>query len=430
VIGLLRDWPEGAAPQPPDRPESGGQTVDSAVLDPPSDDEGPRPVRWRVREPVVDGALFAVSAALVGLYLLVPGDHWTSQPVRLADLTFGVLACMALWWRRRWPVAVAWVCVPLGVFVFSTGLVAALIALFTVAAHRPPRAALRTGACAVAAAPLFFLVAAQEPDALDLVTIPAGIAFVAAALSWGMLTRSRRQLIEVLRERAVRARRAQHLRTEQARRAERTRIAREVHDVLAHRISLVSLHSGALEHRPDAAPDRITQAVEVIRANAGQALQELQEVIGLLHDDLSTTHHDPERPQPCLADVPELLVHSTAAGNRTHYTSTVTDLHAVPARAGRTVYRLVQEALTNARKHAPGKDVHLTVSAVPGWLHIEVVNALPAPGPTGAAVPGSGAGLIGLAERITLAHGHFTYGPTPHATFRLEAWIPCPPCPR
>ena len=78
----------------------------------------------------------------------------------------------------------------------------------------------------------------------------------------------------------------------------------------------------------------------------------------------------------------------------------------------------------------PGNDVHLTVSAVPDWLQVEVVNALPAPGPTGAAVPGSGHGLIGLAERITLAHGHLSYGPTPHATFRLEAWIPCPPCPR
>jgi signal transduction histidine kinase len=330
---------------------------------------------------------------------------------------------------------VAWVCVPLGVFVFSTGLIAALIALFTVAARRPPRNALLQGACAVAAAPLFFLVTAQEPGTPDDASIPAGIMFVAAALGWGMLTRSRQQLIGVLRERAVQARRTQHQRAEQARHSERTRIAREVHDVLAHRISLVSLHAGALEHRPDTTPDKITQAVEVIRANAAQALQELQEVIGLLHDDPSTAQHDPgrpERPQPGLADIPELLAHSTVAGNRTHYTTTVNDPHTVPAGTGRTIYRLVQEALTNVRKHAPGNDVHLTVTAIPDWLRVEAVNPLPtpgSPGPTGALVPGSGTGLIGLSERITLAHGHLTYGPTPHATFRLEAWIPCPPCP-
>jgi signal transduction histidine kinase len=440
VIGLLRDWPEGAAPQPRDRPEPVGRTADGAVPDLPSDEEGPKRgtgrVRWRVRELIVDGALFVVSAALVGLYLMAPGDHWTSQPVRLGDLTFGALACLALWWRRHRPVAVAWVCVPLGVFVFSTGLVAALIALFTVAARRPPRNALLLGAGAVAAAPLFFLVTTQEPGAPDLNTIPAGIMFVAAALGWGMLTRSRQQLIGVLRERAERARRAQHQRAEEARRGERTRIAREVHDVLAHRISLVSLHAGALEHRPDTAPDKITQAVEVIRTNAAQALQELQEVVGLLHDDPGADHDPdpgrPERPQPCLADVPELLAHSTAAGNRTHYTTTVTDPHTVPISAGRTVYRLVQEALTNARKHAPGNDVHLTVTAVPDWLHVEVVNPLPTPETprqTGDLMPGSGTGLIGLGERITLAHGHLTYGPTPHATFRLEAWIPCPSCP-
>jgi hypothetical protein len=103
-------------PGTPD-PYAATATVEFGTDDPPG----------RVRELIVDGALFVVSGALVGLYLMAPGDHWTSQPVRLGDLTFGTLACLALWWRRHRPVAVAWVCVPLGVFVFSTGLVAALI---------------------------------------------------------------------------------------------------------------------------------------------------------------------------------------------------------------------------------------------------------------------------------------------------------------
>jgi signal transduction histidine kinase len=375
----------------------------------------------------IDAALVVASALLVAVHLRAPADLWVSEPLRRADLAFGVLACLLLRLRRRWPVAVAVACVPLGMFVFSTGLAAALVALFTAASRRGPRPALLLGALAVFLAPVFLLVRPDRgPGSAELINLPVGITLTAAVLSWGMLVRARRQLVDVLRERAVRAHEEQQLRTQQARWDERTRLAREMHDVLGHRISLVSLHAGALEYGTDITAEEIAAAAEVIRTNAQLAGRELREVIDLL-DDAPADPDGPGRPQPRLADVNELVAQSAAAGNPVHFTSTITDPEAVPATAGRTVYRLAQEALTNARKHVPGADVHLALAGVPGWLHLRVTNPLPTTPPAGPRAPGSGTGLIGLAERVALADGYLTHGPTPNGTFHLEAWIPSQP---
>ena len=152
------------------------------------------------------------------------------------------------------------------------------------------------------------------------------------------------------RERARRAEAEQQLLVEQARHAERTRIAREMHDVLAHRISLLSLHAGALEFRPDAPPEEVARAAAVIRASAHQALEDLRAVIGVLRD--GADGEAPQPPQPTLAALPGLLEESRAAGMRLHADVRVADLAAVPDAVGRHALRIVQEALTNARKHA------------------------------------------------------------------------------
>ena len=117
-----------------------------------------------------------------------------------------------------------------------------------------------------------------------------------------MFVRARRQLVLSLRERADRAEAEQQMRVEQARPHERARIAREMHDVLAHRISLLSMHAGALEFRPDAPPEEIARAAGIIRASAHQALEDLREVIGVLREE--PADGDPERPQPTLANLP------------------------------------------------------------------------------------------------------------------------------
>ena len=128
-----------------------------------------------------------------------------------------------------------------------------------------------------------------------------------------MFVRARRQLVLSLRERAERAEAEQQLRVEQARQHERARIAREMHDVLAHRISLLSMHAGALEFRPDAPPEEVAHAAGIVRASAHQALQDLREVIGVLREE-PALNGGPERPQPTLANLPALLDESRTAG--------------------------------------------------------------------------------------------------------------------
>jgi signal transduction histidine kinase len=250
-----------------------------------------------------------------------------------------------------------------------------------------------------------------------------GVLAIAAAVAWGMLLRGNR---EAERERLRRTHAEQQLRVEQARYAERTRIAREMHDVLAHRISLLSLHAGALEFRPDAPPEEVGRAAGVIRASAHQALEDLRAVIGLLRD--GADGEPPQPPQPTLAALPGLLEESRAAGMCVYADIRGTDLAAVPDAVGRHALRIVQEALTNARKHAPAAAVDLRVAGAPGdGLTIEVRNPVPVLAAGATEIPGSGTGLVGLAERATLSGGHLEHGLDNGGDFRLCAWLPWPP---
>jgi signal transduction histidine kinase len=198
-----------------------------------------------------------------------------------------------------------------------------------------------------------------------------------------------------------------------------------MHDVLAHRISLLSLHAGALEIRPDAAPAEVAGAVGVIRASAHRALQDLREVIGVLRED-ADAGTAPERPQPTLDGLAALADESRAAGTTVTLDVRV-DPAAVPDGTGRTAYRIVQEGLTNARKHAPGTAVGVAVSGGAGaGLTVEVRNRWPIARDGGAAIPGTGTGLVGLAERAALAGGRLTHGRAGGEEFLLSAWLPRP----
>lgn len=244
----------------------------------------------------------------------------------------------------------------------------------------------------------------------------------AALVGWGAVMRSRAAVIDVLRERARRAEADQAHRLAQARAAERGRIAREMHDVLAHRLSLLATYAGAVEYRPDATPEQLAAAAGVIRATAHQALAELRDVIGVLRTD-EPAEGDGTGPQPVLGDLPRLVEESRAAGTPVRLDDRVAGAD-VPATAGRTAYRLVQEALTNARRHAGGQPVEVLLSGVPGdRLVIEVRN----PMPVGAPAPGgTGNGLVGMAERVRLAGGELDHRVEAGGTFRVRAWIPWP----
>ncbi len=229
----------------------------------------------------------------------------------------------------------------------------------------------------------------------------------------GMYTGARRELIASMRAQVEQAEREQQLRVAQGQAAERQRIAREMHDVLAHRILLVSMYSGALAYRDDLNPEQTREIAETIRENANLALTELRGVLGSLRGE------DGDRPQPTLADLPGLIADNRAAGVRIEFSGVA--LEGLSPAVSRHAYRIVQEGLTNARKHAPGAKVDVRLGGDPGsGLWIELRN--PVNG-RGAVVPGGGYGLLGLAERTGLVGGRIKHG-IRDEVFQLEAWMP------
>ncbi len=372
------------------------------------------------RDWIVDVTAFLL-AVLVGGAIFALATDSESPPEWLIALDFvaGFAACCALWVRRRWPVGLALALAPLTVF-SSMAAVASAIALFTVAVHRPTRTVVWIGAVYLAAVPVYALARPSEDSVW--VSLVVGALVSVGLIAWGMFVRARRQLVLSLRDRASRAEAEQALRVAQARRLERDRIAREMHDVLAHRISLVSLHAGALEYAQRSSPDEVARAAGVIRGAAHQALEDLREVIGVLRED-GEPGDAPERPQPTIADVQALLEESRAAGMRVR--GEVDVPAAVPASVGRNAYRVVQEGLTNARKHAPGCAVGVTVSGGPqDGVTIELRNPRPLSRAV-AEIPGAGTGIVGLSERVALAGGRLEHGPR-DGEWRLRAWLPWP----
>ncbi|MTV25177.1 sensor histidine kinase [Nitriliruptoraceae bacterium ZYF776] len=351
------------------------------------------------------------------------GYAWPTGWQRVAEVAAGVLGLLAvLGWRRRHPVAVALVVLPLSASPFA--VVPAFVALYELAARRERH-------LAVGAAVAYVAVAIG----VGLLSAPAGqldpgiwfaVLFHAIPVALGMVRHARTALVAELRDRAARAETEQQLRVEQARRLERQRIAREMHDVVAHRISLVSLHAGALAYRPDAAPDEVARAAEVIRASAHEALEELRGVIHVLREVDESA--DPELPQPTLADVPALFERCRAAGTRLVVHDRTGDVASVPPLVARTAYRVLEEALTNAAKHAPHAPVEVTVDGRrEDGLLVEVVNAVPVASRARSgepAIPGSGSGLIGLAERVAVAGGVLQHGTTADGRFRVRAEVP------
>ncbi|WDZ87088.1 sensor histidine kinase [Micromonospora cathayae] len=342
-----------------------------------------------------------------------------------ADAALGVLFAVLLWFRRRWPVALAVASLPLTVFSMASA-VSSLIIYFTVVVHRRTAVAMVVTVAGLLTN-LAFSHLRPDPNLSYWATTAWGVVFSLTVLAWGMFVRARRQLIVSLRERADRAEAEQQLRVAQARQVERTRIAREMHDVLAHRISLLSLHAGALEFRPDAPPEEVARAAGVIRGSAHAALQDLRAVIGVLRAEPAGAAAVPERPQPTLADVPALVDESRAAGVRVELRDRVDTPDAVPATVGRSAYRIVQEGLTNARKHAPGALVTVELAGGRGdGLTVEIRNRRPVREATDPEIPGTGTGLVGIAERVHLAGGRLTHGRDSSGDFRLAAWLPWP----
>ena len=416
----------------PDGPDYPGLIPASLLELDRSDDQARRPIPRSGRDWTVDVVCGVLSAAMGAAFLAATATD-TSAPSSAALVVDGVLgltSCAALGLRRRVPVGVAVLTAVLSIFSVATA-VAATVAMFTVAVHRRLPMALTIGLLNVASTGLFFLVRPPnllingEPVPWWIVTGTTS-ALLAAVVAWGMLIRARRQLVVSLRERACRAEAEQRLRADQARQAERARIAREMHDVVAHRITLITLHAGALEIRSDLPPADIERTAGLIRTAARHALEELRDVIGVLHDE-GTAHGAPQAPQPTLADIAHLVEDSRRAGAHIELRMEVADTAEAPGGLGRDAYRIVQEALTNINKHAPGTATEVTISGAAGrGLHVGVRNRLPLAGLSGPAVPGSGRGLVGLTERVKLAGGTLQHGPTADGHFVVCADLQWP----
>ena len=358
---------------------------------------------------------------LIGLTVWGEYDAHAGTGLLTVDVVAGVLSCGLLPVLVRWPVPGALALAVLAA-VSPAATPPATVGTLHVALNRRFAVAVAVGLVGIVAHVVrgLWRPVGGLPFTWWVVLVILGHA---ALVGWGALVQARRSLLASLRERAHRAEAEQGRRIAEARTSERTRIAREMHDVLAHRLSLVATYAGALEYRPDAPPDQLARAAGVIRAGVHQALSELRDVIALLRDE-EPADDSRERPQPVLADLPALMEESRAAGMSIRLEDQLADTSGLAASAGRTAYRVVQEALTNARKHATGQPVQVILSGTAGTrLTIEVRNPVPHHPATGPVTLGTGTGLVGLTERVHLAGGELDHQ-VAAGEFRVQAWLP------
>lgn len=336
------------------------------------------------------------------------------------DVALGTAALAAVVFRRRWPLGVAAITSAL-TSVSATATGPAALAMMSLATGRNIRRIAIAAAVNLVAGIVNTAVVLDadlsQPDELVGIVVP-----LAAMIGWGMYVGVHRDLVGNLRLRAERAEADQELRTREARATERARIAREMHDVVAHQISHVSMHAGALAYRDDLPVEEMRAEAEVIRDAANQALRELRSVLHVLRDHTSGEPVDP--PQPTFHDIARLVEQARIAGTEIVFVDRV-DIP-VANETGRAVYRIVQEAITNVRKHAPGAalvvDLDHAPGHEPGSILVSIANDLV---DTEAAAPGAGFGLTGISERVALAGGHVEHGAV-DGRFVVRAWLPGP----
>jgi len=369
--------------------------------------------------------LSTVFAGVIGglLWLSVASDQWQSaRTLFWGDLALGVASLAAMQCRRRWPFAVTVLTVA-ATAVSVSAIGPWIVCQVSLSARRRWREILPTAALSVLAGQASLAVQPNRTMSwyvnLLFCVLAAGV-----VVAIGLYLGARRDLIASLHDRAERAEREQALQVSTARAGERTRIAREMHDVLAHRMSLVAVHAGALAYRTDLSAAETRETAAIIQANSQRALADLREILGLLRDTergIDVTHH---RPQPTLSDLDSLLDDERAAGAHVTLRSDLEDLDALPESIGRSAFRIVQEGLTNARKHAPHAMVTVELTGHPGnGLDLSVRNPVRVGGELDGK-DGAGFGLVGLAERAAASHGRLEHGLTPNGDFVLRAWLP------
>ncbi len=378
-----------------------------------------RPTPDAVQPPVTKwGLCLRLVGVLVisGLGLVSIPAHWHGAWLAV-DITLAVVALVLVRWRRRWPLAIA---LASGALSALSGLSAgpAVLAAVSLATRRVYWQVGVLGLFTVAGGQF---LTTMQPDNGDpwWVDLLINVVVTAGVLGWGLYIGSRRELIWTLRQRAERAEAEQELRMTQARGNERARIAREMHDVLAHRISQISLQAGALGFRSDLEADELRANATVIRDLANEALTDLRGVLGVLRD--LGTGELAHAPQPTWADLPALVDQAREAGLHVEVWDRLPPDAPVPEVVGRTLYRIVQEGITNAGKHAPGAVIRIEVAGSPEeGVDIVLRNPLGF-GPT--RTPGFGS-RADRPHRASQLRGGRLEGRREGQQFVLHGWIP------
>ena len=264
---------------------------------------------------------------------------------------------------------------------------------------------------------LRFLFAADVNDFLLASLVPTVL--VGFPLLLGLWVWQRRQLIASLRDRATQAEQQRDLMAGKAVADERARIARELHDVVAHRVSLLTVQAGAVSLSSN---QELADFAEGIRQNGAAAMEELREMLGVLRSEDGDAA--PKHPQPTLAAACSLIADASAAGQHVR-AELPSELPDVPGSTARAVYWLLHESLVNTAKHAPGADISIALRDHDGRLDVRVANTVGLPRAT--PVPRSGFGLIGMRERVVLSGGTLAAGPLPGGGFEVAATFPKEP---
>ncbi|TXS76522.1 MULTISPECIES: sensor histidine kinase [unclassified Streptomyces] len=415
-------------------------------------------VRWRGAALDVGLALMsAAECATEG----IPFAHDAGLPAAVGAV-FGLLAGSVLLLRRKWPIAV--VLVSIAITPAQMGFAMGLVGLYTLAASELPRRIIGALAGMSFAGMLIvtFVRAHQGMVRGDVtmgdwfvpfVSITTAIGMTAPPVLLGLYVGARRRLMESLRERAdslerelqLLAERAEE-RAEWARNEERTRIAREMHDVVAHRVSLMVVHAAALQAVARKDPEKAVRNAALVGDMGRQALTELREMLGVLRtgDGLAARPQpvplaavgvaaaaaasravDDPGEGPSLAELDELVGQSAAAGMVVAL-SVEGDTRPYAPEIEQTAYRVVQEALTNVHKHAAGAKTYVRLAHRVSEIAMQVENECPPEAGVGSAVrlPSGGNGLLGMKERVAALGGVFVSGPTDAGGFRVSAVLP------
>ncbi|MDT0388567.1 histidine kinase [Streptomyces sp. DSM 41921] len=412
----------------------------------------------RRRSAVFDVSLGVVSALECGLEG-IPFARDAGVPVA-AGVVFGVLAGAVLVVRRRWPIAV--VLVSIAITPAQMGFLLGIVGLYTLAAAELPRRIIASlaGMSLVGTLIVTFVKTRQDMVRGDLdlgdwfvpfAAITMSLGFTAPPVLLGLYVGARRRLMESLRERAdslerelqLLAERAEE-RAEWARNEERTRIAREMHDVVAHRVSLMVVHAAALQAVARKDPEKAVKNAALVGDMGRQALTELREMLGVLRSGANerrvpvasmplaavgaaaaaAASRVADDEGPSLAEIEELVGQSAAAGMVVDL-SVEGDVRSYAPEVEQTAYRVVQEALTNVHKHAAGAKTYVRLAHRVSEIAMQVENEPPGEeAASSARLPSGGNGLVGMKERVSALGGVFVSGPTDAGGFRVSAVIP------